>query len=58
MTKTFKYDYEAGSASSLTYEVSLNEDERLDTVIENGKPIVYMNRRAMLTVAKILIKLG
>ena len=42
----------------MSYEVSLKENERLETLIEDGKSILYMNRPAMLTLAKLLIKLA
>lgn len=58
MKKTFTYEYEEGRAGSLSYDISLEENERLETLAENGAPILYMNRPAMLTLAKILIKLA
>jgi len=58
MKKTFTYEYEEGRPGSLSYEVSLEENERLETLVEDGKPIVYMNRSAMVTLAKLLIKLA
>jgi hypothetical protein len=58
MKKTFTYEYEEASPGSLSYEISLEENERLVTLVEDGKPILYMNRPAMLTLAKLLIKLA
>jgi hypothetical protein len=58
MTKIFKYEFEEDPVNSLTYEVSLEEDERLDSRVEDGTPILYMNRRAMLTLAKLLIRMA
>jgi hypothetical protein len=58
MKKTFTYEYEEGDPGSLTYEISLGENERLETLVEDEKPILYMNRPAMVTLAKLLIKLA
>ena len=56
MKRTFTYEYEDGQPGSLNYAISIDENERLETMVENGKPILYMNRPAMLTLAKLLIK--
>jgi hypothetical protein len=58
MKKTFTYEYEEGRPGSLSYELSLEENEKLETLIEDGIPALYMNRPAMLTLAKLLIKLA
>ena len=53
MKKTFVYEFEEDKPNSLSYEVSLDEDERLESLVEDGTPILYMNRSAMLTMAKV-----
>jgi hypothetical protein len=58
MKKYFTYEFEEGQPDSLTYELSMEENERLDALTEDGIPVVYMNRPAMLTLAKLLIKLA
>lgn len=58
MTKTFKFEFDEEKPNSLTYDVTLAENEKLDILLENGLPIVYLNRPAMLTLAKILIKMA
>lgn len=58
MKKTFVFEFEEDKPNSLSYEVSLEEDERLESLVENGTPILYMNRSAMLTMAKVLIKIA
>ncbi len=58
MKKTFTYEFDEGQPGSLSYELSLEENERLETLVENGVPAIYMNRPAMLTLAKLLIKLA
>jgi hypothetical protein len=58
MKKTFVFEFEEDKPNSLSYEVSLEEDERLESLVDNGTPILYMNRSAMLTMAKVLIKMA
>ena len=58
MKKTFTYEYEEGRPGSLSYEISLEENERLETLVEDETPTLYLNRPAMLTLAKLLIKLA
>ncbi len=35
MKKTFSYEYEEGRPGSLSYEISLEENERLDTLVNH-----------------------
>jgi hypothetical protein len=58
MKKTFTFEFEEERPNSLSYELSLEDDERLESRVENGAPILYLNRSAMLTMAKILIKIA
>jgi hypothetical protein len=58
MKKTFNFEFEEEKHNRLTYECSLDEDERLETSVENGVPFIYLNRSAMITMAKILIKMA
>lgn len=56
--KTFNFEFEEEKLNRLTYECSFDEDERLETSVENGVPFIYLNRSAMITMAKILIKMA
>ena len=38
MKKTFNFEFEEEKHNRLTYECSLDEDERLETSVENGVP--------------------
>ena len=58
MKRTFTFEFEEDKANTLSYEVSLDEDERFESLVENETPILYMNRSAMLTMAKVLIKIA
>jgi hypothetical protein len=52
------YEFEEDKPNSLSYELSLDGDERLESLLEDGTPILYMNRSAMLTMARVLIKIA
>jgi hypothetical protein len=56
MNKTFKFEFPEEDAKSLTYEC--DETERLVSKVEEGVPVVYLNRPAMITLAKILIQMA
>lgn len=59
MKKRFEYQFEPDAQKdSITFEYSQDADEKLDTLIENGAPILYLNRPGMLTLAKMLIKMA
>jgi hypothetical protein len=58
MKKTFTFEYDEERSDTLSYQVSLEEDEMLDSSVESGVPFVYLNRSAMVTLAKILIKMA
>jgi hypothetical protein len=59
MKRLFEYEFEQDAQKDrITFEYSPDADEKLDVLIENGKPILYLNRPGMLTLAKILIKIA
>jgi len=58
MKKTFTFEYEEDRPESLSYQLSFEEDERLESAVENGVPFIYLNRSAMIILAKILIKIA
>jgi hypothetical protein len=58
MTQTIAFEFEQEKPNHITFEYSPEADERLDTVIENGEPIVYLNRSGLTTLAKILLKMS
>jgi hypothetical protein len=58
MKKTFTYEFEEDKPNTLSYDISMDEAECLESLVENGVPILYMNRSAMLTMAKLLIKMA
>jgi hypothetical protein len=59
MKTRFQYEFEQDAQKDqITFEYSPDADEKLDTLTENGKPILYLNRPGMLTLAKILIKMA
>ena len=58
MKKQFIFEFEESQPNSLSYEYSVEENERLDTLVEEGVPILYLNRPAMVTLAKLLIRMS
>ena len=58
MTKQFTYEYEDDGKNRITFDYSPEGDEKMDTSVENGIPFLYLNRSAMLTLAKTLIKVA
>ncbi len=58
MKRTFSYEFENESANTLTYECSPTEDEKLDCRMEEGELALYMNPSAMMTLAKMLVKMS
>ena len=56
--KSFRFEFEEEKSDQLTYECSFEEDERLETSVESGVPFLYLNQSAMITLAKILIKMA
>jgi hypothetical protein len=59
MSKQFTYEYEDdGKKNRITFDYSPKADERMNTSVENGVPFIYLNRSAMITLAKTLIKVA
>ena len=58
MKKQFQFEFEEERQNRITFEYSPDADEKLDTLIENGVPILYLNRPGMITLAKILIQIA
>jgi hypothetical protein len=56
--KHFAYDFEEDTANRISFDYSPEADEKLDTLVENGVPILYLNRPGMITLAKVLIKMA
>jgi hypothetical protein len=58
MKKTFMFEFEEEKTNTLTYECSMAEDEKLSTGVENGEATIYANRSALITLAKLLLKMA
>ena len=58
MSKQFTYEYEDDSKNRLSCDYSPEADERVETSVENGVPFLYLNRSAMIMLAKTLIKVA
>jgi hypothetical protein len=58
MKRTFVYEFDEDFKNSVTFQYSLEEDETISTSVEGNAPFLYLNRAAMITLAKILIKMA
>ncbi len=58
MKRTFVFEFDEDAKNSLTFQYSPEEDEAISTSVENNVPFLYLNRAAMITLAKILIKMA
>jgi hypothetical protein len=58
MTEKFIYDFKDDGKNRITFEYSPEADEKLRASVENGIPFLYLNRSAMVTLAKILVKMA
>jgi hypothetical protein len=58
MKQRFEFEFEDEKKNRITFEYSPEADEKLDTQVENNVPILSLNRPAMITLAKTLIKMA
>jgi hypothetical protein len=58
MKQRFEFEFEEEKQNRITFEYSPEADEKLDTQVENNVPILSLNRPAMITLAKTLIKMA
>jgi hypothetical protein len=54
----FQYEFEQNQHNSISYEYSLEEDEKFDLSMLDGAPFLHLSRSGMLMLARILIKLA
>jgi hypothetical protein len=58
MTKRFEYAFEESEPNRIIFDYSPTEDEVLQVLMENGSPMLYLNRSGLLTLAKSLVKMS
>jgi hypothetical protein len=56
--ESFTFEFQEEKPNRITFDYSPEADEQLDSAVENGVPIVYANRSALLTLAKLFIKMA
>lgn len=56
--KSFNFEFEDERTNHITFEYSPDGDEQLDTLVEKGLPILYANRPALLSLAKLFAKMA
>ena len=56
--KSFRFEFAQERPNHITFDYSPEADEELDTLVENGVPILAANRPALLSLAKAFIKMA
>jgi hypothetical protein len=56
--KIFSFEFEEDRPNQITFDYGPAADEELDTAVENGVPIIQANRSALLSLAKLFIKMA
>jgi hypothetical protein len=56
--KSFQFEFEEERTNHITFDYSPEADEELDTAVEYGVPTLYANRPALLSLAKMFIKMA
>ena len=56
--KSFNFEFEQERPNHITFDYSPEADEELDTLVENGLPILYANRPALLSLARLFLKMA
>ncbi|SPF37628.1 hypothetical protein SBA4_2030002 [Candidatus Sulfopaludibacter sp. SbA4] len=56
--KSFNFDFQEEPPNHITFEYSPEADEDLDTLVENGVPVLYANQTALLSLARLFIKMA
>lgn len=59
MKKKFEFEFEdLSSSNTIAFDYDDEVDEEMQVVIENNKPVLYANRQAYLSLAKIFIRMS
>jgi hypothetical protein len=59
MTKRhFAYEFEQDKSNRISFDYSPRGDDKIDSTVENGTPVLYLNRPGMITLARTLIKMA
>lgn len=56
--KHFSYDFEEDTADRISFDYSPKGDDKIDSTVESGTPVLYLNRPGMITLARTLIKMA
>lgn len=56
--KRFVYEFEEEPANRISFDYSPLADDKIDSTVENDTPFLYLNRPAMITLARTLIKIA
>jgi hypothetical protein len=56
--KTFNFEFEDERRNHITFDYSPEDDEELDTLVEHGVPVLSANRPALLSLAKLFVRMA
>jgi hypothetical protein len=56
--KHFTYEFEQDGTNQISFDYSLKGDDKIDSGVESGTPVLYLNRPGMITLARTLIKMA
>jgi hypothetical protein len=58
MNKKFEYVFTDESPRTISFDYDEKSEEKMSVVVENGTCVIYANQFALLTLAKVLVKMG
>jgi hypothetical protein len=59
MKKKFEYEFEdASCGNTISFEYNSEKEEKMAVIVENGIPAIYLNREALLLLAKTFVKIA
>ncbi len=56
--KHFAYDFEPDTANQISFDYSPKGDDKIESGVESGTSVLYLNRPGMITLARTLIKMA
>ena len=58
MNEKFEFEFKDESPRNISFEYDRDIEEKLEVVMENGKPFLYANQQAYMALAKTFIKMA
>ena len=58
MKRKFEFEFEDQSPSTISFEYDVSAEEKISVLIEDGIPVLYVNRQALLFLVKTFAKMA